>query len=197
MGTELRGKVAGIVGLGGIGKQVLKLISGFGMAPPIAFDPFLDEAKVKAAGATKVDLRTLVQASDFVIIACPLNDETRNLIGAGELEMMKTGAYLINTARGGIVNEADLLAALEKRRIAGAALDVFEQEPTDEKLPFSQLDNVILAPHSIAVTHELAEEVGRMGCRQILELAAGQKPAGLLNPEVWDRPGFRKKLGLG
>jgi phosphoglycerate dehydrogenase-like enzyme len=151
---------------------------------------------VAAAGARKVDLPTLLREADYVIIACPLNDQTRNIIAAAELETMKPGAYLINTARGGIVNEADLLAALEKKRIAGTALDVFEKEPTGADLPFSALDNVILAPHSIAVTHELAQEVGRMACRQILELASGQKPAGLLNPEVWDRPGFRKKMGL-
>ena len=196
MGTELRGKVAGIVGLGGIGKQVLRLLSGFGMARPVACDPYLDAAQVEAAGARKVTLPDLLRQADYVIVTCPLNDETRGMIGAAQLAAMKPSAYLINTARGGIVAELALAAALRERTIAGAALDVFEQEPTDGDLPFAQLENVILSPHSIAVTHELAQDVGRMACRQILNVAAGHKPDGLLNPEVWERPGFRKKLGL-
>jgi phosphoglycerate dehydrogenase-like enzyme len=194
MGTELRGKVAGIVGLGGIGKHTVRLLSSFGMRQPVAFDPLLDEAAVSSAGARKADLDTLVRESDYVIVACPLNEQTRNLIGAAQLARMKPSAYLINTARGGIVNESALLEALRSGRIAGAGLDVFEHEPTDDSLPFIGLDNVILAPHSIAVTHELARDVGRMACEQILALASGNKPPGLLNPQVWDRPGFQRKL---
>jgi D-3-phosphoglycerate dehydrogenase len=196
MGSELRGKVAGIVGLGGIGKQTLRLLSSFGMEPAVAFDPYLDAASMATVGAKKVDLPTLMRTADYVIVTCPLNEETRHLIGAAELAMMKPTAYLVNTARGGIVNEAALERALIDQTIAGAALDVFEREPTGADLPFSRLENVILAPHSIAVTRELVRDVGRMACRQILDVAAGQKPEGLLNWEVWERPGFRRKLGL-
>jgi len=195
-GTELREKVAGIVGLGGIGRRTLQLLSSFGMERPAAYDPYLGEAEMEAAGARKVELDTLVAEADFLIVTCPLTDETRGLIGARELARAKPSAFLINTARGGIVDEAALEAALKAGQIAGAALDVFEREPTDDSLPLAKLDNVVLSPHSIAWTEELFRDVGRMACGSILDLAEGRKPHGLLNPEVWDTPAFRRKLQL-
>ena len=138
-------------------------------------------------------LDELLAHSDFVSIHCPLTAATRNLIGARELGLMKRTAYLINTARGGIVDEAALESALRDGRIAGAALDCFAVEPLVAVPPFSDLDTVLLAPHSIAWTDELFRDIGRTVCRGVLELAQGRVPKGVVNPEVLTRPGFQAK----
>ncbi len=133
------------------------------------------------------------QQSDFVSIHCPLTDQTRGLIGARELALMKPEAYLLNAARGGIVDEDALYQALKERRIAGAAIDCFAQEPVTSPHRFGDLDNVLLAPHSIAWTNELFRDIGRAACQVMVDLAAGNKPRGVLNPEVLDRPAFQEK----
>lgn len=194
MGTELREKTLGIVGLGGIGQALAAMVGSFRMAEVIAFDPFVTEDTARQAGVSLVDLDTLLERSDFVSINCPLNEHTRNLIDARELALMKPTAYLVNTARGGIVNEAALVDALRGRGIAGAALDCHETEPFPAGHALSEMDNVILAPHAIAWTDELFRDLGRMCCRQALDVAAGCVPPGAVNTEVLDRPGFRAKL---
>jgi phosphoglycerate dehydrogenase-like enzyme len=172
----------------------VQLLSGFGMNPPIAFDPYLDAATVAKHGARKVELDELMTDADFVSIHCPLNDATRNLIGARELARMKPGAYLLNTARGGIVDEDALYAVLAEKRIAGAALDVFVGEPIVSPHRFGRLENVILAPHSIGWTHELFRDIGRTALGSVVELARGRRPSrGIVNPEVFARPGFQEK----
>src|SRR5205085_1842870 len=108
MGTELRDRTLGVIGFGGIGRALMKVLAGFGMKQPLVFDPFVTEAAVAQTGARSVSLDELLAQADFVSIHCPLNDQTRNLIGARELGLMKRNAYLINTARGGIVDEAAL-----------------------------------------------------------------------------------------
>ena len=194
MGCELRERTLGVVGFGGIGRTLVQLLAGFGMNPPIAFDPYLDAATVARHGATKVELDELMKHADFVSIHCPLNDATRNLIGARELALMKPNAYLLNTARGGIVDEDALYAALAEKRIAGAALDVFLGEPILQPHRFGQLENVILAPHSIGWTDELFRDIGRTALGSVVELARGRKPVrGIVNPEVFARPGFQAK----
>jgi phosphoglycerate dehydrogenase-like enzyme len=194
MGCELRDRTLGVVGFGGIGRTLVQLLSGFGMNPPIAFDPYLDAATVAKHGARKVELDELMTDADFVSIHCPLNDATRNLIGARELARMKPGAYLLNTARGGIVDEDALYAVLAEKRIAGAALDVFVGEPIVTPHRFGRLENVILAPHSIGWTHELFRDIGRTALGSVVELARGRRPSrGIVNPEVFARPGFQEK----
>lgn len=193
MGCELRGRTLGVVGFGGIGRAVVTLLAGFGMNPPLVFDPFASPAALAECGATSVSLDELLQKADFVSLHCPLNDQTRNLIETRELGMMKPDAYLINTARGGIVDENALYAALRSRRIAGAALDCFVGEPLTAPPPFAELDNVLLAPHSIAWTEELFRDIGRTACRGMLDLTEGRRPRGAVNPEVFERPGFREK----
>lgn len=193
LGTELRDRTLGIIGLGRIGRAVLELLRGFGMRPPLAFDPVADPALAAQVGARLVPLDELLARADFVSIHCPLNEQTRNLIGARELALMRPDAYLINTARGGIVDEDALYAALAERRIAGAALDCFVGEPVTWPHRFGALDNVLLAPHSIAHTRELFRDIGRMACRAMHDLAVGRRPAGVLNPEVFERPGFQAK----
>lgn len=193
MGCELRERVLGVIGLGGIGKALVKLLEGFGMAQPLAFDPFVAPDDVVHIGVRLVGLDELLATADFISIHCPLTDGTRNLIGARELGLMKPEAYLLNTARGGIVDEDALFAALRDRRIAGAAIDCFAEEPILSPHRFGELENVILAPHCIAWTDELFRDIGRTVCRGIVALTRQERPAGVVNPEVFDRPGFRQK----
>jgi phosphoglycerate dehydrogenase-like enzyme len=194
MGCELRERTLGVVGFGGIGRALVQLLAGFGMHTPLAFDPYLDDATVARDGARKVELDELLRRADFVSIHCPLSDATRDLIGSRELGLMKPTAYLLNTARGGIVDEAALFAALAEKRIAGAALDVFAGEPITQPHRFGQLENVILAPHCIGWTDELFRDIGRTALGSLLELAQGRRPArGIVNPEVLERPGFQAK----
>lgn len=197
MGGELRDRTLGIVGLGGIGGKLVALLRSFGMKPPLASDPFAAPARAAELGVTLVPLERLLRESDFVSIHCPLNDDTRNLIGRAELALMKPGAFLINTARGGIVDEEALVEALRARRIAGAAVDVFAVEPAGADHPLAKLDNVLLAPHAIGWTDELFRDIGRMACRSVLRVAHGEVPGGVVNREVLFRPGFQAKLARG
>jgi phosphoglycerate dehydrogenase-like enzyme len=193
MGSELRDSVLGVIGLGGIGRALVRLVEGFGMARVLAFDPYADPGQAAAIGVSLVPLDELLAASDFVSIHCPLTDTTRDLVGERELGLMKPTTFLINTARGGIVDEAALCAALKEGRIAGAAIDCFEHEPVTAPHPLAEFDNVLLAPHCIAWTDELFRDIGRAVSRGLLALWHGDRPAGLVNPEVLARPGFQAK----
>lgn len=193
MGCELRQRTLGVVGFGGIARALLSLLSSFGMQPPLAFDPYLDPAVGARHGVQMVSLDELLAKSDFVSIHCPLTDQTRNLIGARELALMRPGAYLINTARGGIVDEDALYAAVHERRIAGAAIDTFATEPVVTPHRLGELDNVLLAPHSIAWTDELFRDIGRAACRGMVDFSRGVQPPGIVNPQVLERPGFQQK----
>jgi phosphoglycerate dehydrogenase-like enzyme len=193
MGSELRGRTLGIIGFGGIGRAVVRVLSGFQMNPPLVFDPFAPADVVAAAGASSVSLDELLAQSDYVSLHCPLNESTRGLIGARELALMKPTAYLINTARGGMVDEDALYDALAKRQIAGAAIDCFATEPLKSAPKLAQLENVLLAPHCIAWTDELFRDIGRAAFQGMVELSHGQTPRGLVNPEVVKRPGFQRK----
>jgi phosphoglycerate dehydrogenase-like enzyme/2-keto-3-deoxy-L-rhamnonate aldolase RhmA len=193
MGTELRDRTLGVIGFGGIGRATVKLLAGFGMKPPLVYDPFLKPADAARFGVNLVPLDRLLFESDFVSIHCPLTAETADLIGARELAMMKPTAYLINTARGGIVDEVALDAALREGRLAGAAIDCFVGEPLAAPPPFADLDNVLLAPHAIAWTDELFRDIGRTVCRGMRDLADGRVPRGVVNPAVLDRPSFQAK----
>lgn len=183
----------GVIGLGGIARKTIELLRGFDMQPPLAFDPYCTPETAAAHGARLTSLEDLLRQADFVSIHCPLTEKTRGLLGARELALMKPGAYLLNTARGGIVDEDALYELLKARRIAGAALDCFAQEPVTTPHRFGELENVLLAPHSIAWTDELFRDVGRAACQVMVDLSLGVKPAGAVNPEVFDRPGFKAK----
>ncbi|MFV1967492.1 MAG: NAD(P)-dependent oxidoreductase [Pirellulaceae bacterium] len=193
MGCELRDRTLGVIGLGGIGRTLVSLLQGFGMRRPVVFDPFVPTEVVEEVGARPIGLEELLTTADFVSIHCPLNEETRGLIGTDELARMKHGAYLLNTARGGIVDEQALFDALKNRRIAGAAVDCFEDEPVTEPHRLGELDNVILAPHSIAWTAELFRDIGRTACQSMLDVSMGKRPTGVLNPELLERESFRTK----
>lgn len=193
MGCELRDRTLGVVGLGGIGRALVELVRGLGMKPPLAFDPYLPAGRAEALGVRLLSLDELLAGADFVSIHCPLSGATRGLIGRRELSLMKPTAYLLNTARGGIVDEEALYEALKGRRLAGAGLDCFEGEPLTGPHRFGELDNVLLAPHAIGWTQELFRDIGRAACRAMLELSLGRVPHGVLNPEVLDQSGFRAK----
>ncbi len=193
MGCELRERTLGVIGFGGIARKTIELLRGFGMQPPLAFDPFASAETAAQLGVRLVTLDELLRQADFVSIHCPLTDQTRGLIGARELALMKPDAYLLNTARGGIVDEDALFEVLKHGRIAGAALDCFAQEPVTSPHRFGALDNVLLAPHSIAWTGEMFRDMGRAACQVMVDLSLGQKPRGVLNPELFDRPSFQAK----
>jgi len=193
MGSELRDRTLGIIGFGGIGRAVQRMTEGFGMLPPLVFDPYVSAAAVTAAGARPATLDELLAQSDFVSLHCPLNEKTRNLLTARELGLMQPTAFLINTARGGIVNENDLYDALVENRIAGAAIDCFVQEPLVAPTPLTSLENVLLAPHSIAWTNELFRDIGRSACQGMIDLAQRRTPHGVVNPDVLKRRGFQEK----
>jgi phosphoglycerate dehydrogenase-like enzyme len=193
MGRELRDRTFGAIGFGGIGRAAVGLLGGFGMNTPLVFDPYLSEPSALESGVRLVGLDELLAQSDFVSIHCPLTKETRGLIGARELGIMKPDAYLINTARGGIVDEDALYQALAARRIAGAAIDCFAAEPVIQPHRLGELDNVLLAPHSIAWTDELFRDIGRSVCQGMVDLSLGKVPRGVVNPQVFDRPGLQEK----
>jgi len=186
MGTELRNRTLGIIGLGGIGGKLVQMLAPFGMKPPLAFDPYAAKETAEKIGVQLVDLDALLQQSDFISVNCPLTNETRNLIGARELSLINKHTYIINTARGGIINEKDLLKVLKEKSIAGYATDVFETEPATADNPLFELDNVILAPHSIAWTDELFSEIGRMACKQLVQIAEGKTPDHVVNTQILD-----------
>lgn len=193
MGRELRDRTLGVIGLGGIARKTIALLAGFGMKQPLAYDPYATNDTAAKVGARLVGLEELLRQADFVSIHCPLTEQTRGLIGARELAWMKPDSYLLNTARGGIVDEEALYQVLENRRIAGAALDCFAQEPVITPSRFAELDNVLLAPHSIAWTDELFRDIGRAACRVMVDLSLGRRPSGVLNPELFERPSFQSK----
>jgi phosphoglycerate dehydrogenase-like enzyme len=193
MGRELRDRTFGAIGFGGIGRATVGLLRGFGMKTPLVYDPLLDPKVAEAEGVQSVSLDELLTEADFVSIHCPLNDSTRNLIGRRELALMKSDAYLINTARGGIVDEDALYDVLSDGGLAGAALDCFADEPVLKPRRLSTLETVLLAPHSIAWTHELFRDIGRAVCQGMLDLSLGKVPKGVVNREVLDRPGFVSK----
>ena len=193
MGCELRDRTLGVIGLGGIGQRLVSLLRGFGMRQPIAFDPFVSAEVFAECGVRSVGLDELLATADFVSIHCPLNEKTRGLIGAAELQRMRRDAYLFNTARGGIVDEDALFDLLRSGRIAGAALDCFEGEPVTDPHRFGDLESVILAPHSIAWTGEMFRDIGRTACQSMLDLSAGRRPKSVLNPLLLERESFRVK----
>ena len=193
MGMGLVGRTLGLVGMGNIGKEVFKLAKPFGMHH-ITFDPYITPADAAELDVEQVDLETLMKTADFVCVCCPLTEETHRLINAKYIGLMKPTAYLINTARGPIVDQKALTTALQNRQIRGAGLDVFEQEPISNDDPLLRLDNVILTPHSICWTDECFEGNGKSACESIISVASGKMPSWIVNREVIDSPKLQQKL---
>jgi D-3-phosphoglycerate dehydrogenase len=175
IGTELAGKMIGIVGMGNIGARVAIRARAFEMNF-VVHDPYIPESHVTALGGTWVPLHELLPVSDFVTLHCPLTAETREMIGERELAMMRPSAYLINAARGGIVNEDALYHALERRQIAGAALDVVANEPPEKDHPLFRLDNVLWTPHLGAVTLEASKRGEWGAAEEVVRVLEGKRP---------------------
>lgn len=184
MGSELRGRTLGIIGIGGIGQKLVNMLKPFNMNRFMAFDPYADNSSALELGIELTDLDTLLQSSDYISINCPLTDQTRNLIGKHELTLVKKNAFIINTARGGIVDELALAELLHANAFAGYATDVFADEPPAPDNPLLKLKNVILAPHCIGWTDDLFQEIGRKVCQQVVQISRGEIPEGTLNPEI-------------
>ena len=186
MGTGLVGRTLGIVGGGGIGQELLRVSAPLGMRRIIA-DPHASAQAVAELGATLAPLEQLMRESDFVVIACLLNEETHHLIAAPQFALMKPGAYFINVARGPIVDEPALIEALRTGAIAGAGLDVFEQEPVDPANPLLAMDNVIVTPHALCWTDECFHAIASSGLQSVVDFSFGRRPAHVVNQEVWVR----------
>ncbi len=193
-GTEMAGKTLGIVGLGGSGRQLSKLVQPWKMRV-IGYDPFLSDEVFAQYGVEQVLLlEELFAVSDYISIHCPLNEKTHGIIKATLFNLMKPTAFFINASRGRVVNEADLIQALKQGKLAGAGLDVFEEEPPLPENPLLKMDKVIVTPHSICWTDECFQEMGKMAIQSIMSAIYGEKPRGVVNPEVLTHPGYLKKL---
>ncbi len=191
MGMGLIGRTLASVGVGNIGAEMFRVAAPLGMRF-IAHDPYADPVVAADLGVTLTDLETVFREGDFVTVNCPLSPATNHLVDAGRIALMKPTAYLINTARGPIVDQAALTQALVDRRIAGAGLDVQEQEPPDPADKLLRLDNVILAPHALCWTDQCFAGIGASAVRSVLDVAEGRVPGGLVNKAVLAAPHWRE-----
>ena len=184
LGTGLLGKTLGIVGLGRIGSMVARRSKGYNMR--VLYNKRTKDLQAESElGVEFAELDILLATSDVVTLHVPLTDETRHMINKEAFSKMKKGAYLINTARGSIVDEHDLVNALKEGRLAGAALDVFDNEPNiDPELV--GMENVILTPHIASATWEAREKMGQQAVSGMLDTLGGNKPQNLINEEVWE-----------
>jgi phosphoglycerate dehydrogenase-like enzyme len=193
MGYQFTGRTLGSIGLGNIARDMFGLATPWGVRK-IACDPYVTPEQAAASGVELVEMETLFRESDYLVVLCNLTDETRHLVNRDRLAVMKPTAFLISIARGPIVDEQALYEALKEKRIRGAALDVFEQEPPAPENPIFQLDNVIVAPHALAWTEEAAMGIGSSVIDAILDVRQGKVPEYVVNREVIDSPIFQEKL---
>ena len=184
MGLEIWQKTLGLIGLGAIGRCVALRAKGFEMKI-VAHDPYWPEAFAAEHDIERVEINELLKDSDVISIHAPLTPENKGMIDASALKNMKPSAILINAARGGIVNEADLYQGLKDKVIAGAGIDVFENEPPSDS-PLLELDNVVLTPHTAAFTFEGMNNMSVGVVEQLIEYQKGNKPAHIVNPDVFD-----------
>lgn len=184
MGHEIRGKTLGLVGIGHTGRRVAALAQAFGMEV-IATDPLLTPEEIARRAARSVSLPELLAQADIVSLHCPRDANTLKLMNAAAFARMKKGAIFISTARGGIHDESALIEALQAGHLAGAGLDVWDQEPPPLGHPLLAMDQVFATFHTAGVTHEARRNVAAIGAEQIALLLAGDRPPRLVNPEVW------------
>ena len=184
-GVEVAGRTLGIIGLGAIGGGLAEMGAALGMMV-VAYDPYV---KSGPPGVNLVDLDHLLSRSDFISIHVPLAAETEGLLDARRLSLIKPTAYLINTSNSSVVDQTALADALRQRRIAGAAIDVFETHPVSPKSPLLGLDNVVLTPHLGGATEETVERHSQMMTDDILRFLEGTRPKHLVNPEAWQHRG--------
>lgn len=193
MGVGLVGRTFGSLGIGNIGAEVFRLLKPFDMKY-IAHDPFADKAVAAELGIELVGLDDVFRRADIVSVSCPLTPQTHHLVNAERLALMKPTAYLINTARGPIVDQKALTQALQAGAIAGAGLDVLEQEPPDPDDPILKLDNIILAPHALCWTDQCFAGNGAADVAAVLEVQHGRTPRGIVNRAVLEDPRWEQRL---
>ncbi|MBS3651478.1 dehydrogenase [Pseudaminobacter sp. 19-2017] len=193
MGVGLVGRTLGSLGIGNIGAEVFRMAKPFDVKF-IAHDPFADRKVAAELGIELVSIEELFSRADVLSVSCPLNEETRHIVNAERIALMKPTAYLINTARGPIVDQKALTKALQERRIAGAGLDVLEQEPPDPGDPILRLDNVILAPHALCWTDQCFAGNGAADVKAVLDVQHGREPRGVVNREVLATDTWKRRL---
>lgn len=198
IGRELLNRTIGVIGIGNVGGRVAQLCGGLFNMRVLAYDPYLTAEQIKARGAEKVELDELLRTADFVSVHCPLTRESRGMMGAAQFALMRPDAWFITTARGFIHDERALAEALETKKISGAGLDVWEDEPPPHDHPLLKFDNVLVSPHTAGITRQSRHNIAKIAAEQMLDILDGKKPPRLLNPEVWpayqDR--FQRILGF-
>ena len=197
-GWNAHGRTVGIVGLGNVGRRVAR-ICGLGLQMRVlAYDPYLSAEEIQARGATKVDLPRLLAQSRFVTLHCPYNDETHHMLGAAQLAALPRGAFVITTARGGIVDEQALAQALQSGHIAGAGVDVWMDEPPPLTHPLLALDHVIATYHTAGITEDSRTNMAVWNAQQVIGILNGERPPRLINPQAWERyvPRFERVFGF-
>jgi phosphoglycerate dehydrogenase-like enzyme len=193
MGFGLVGRTLGSLGIGNIGAEMFRMAKPFDMVF-IAHDPYASPEIARGLGVELVELDEVFRRSDVLAINCPLTDHTRHLVNAARLALMKPTAFLINTARGPIVDQMALTAVLQDERIAGAGLDVFEVEPPLADDPLLRLDNVILTPHALCWTDQMFAGNGAADVRAVLDIQHGRVPRGVVNRDVLESELFKRRL---
>jgi len=181
----LNGRTLGIVGMGRVGMRVAELAAAFGMRR-LGYDPALPPEEIRQRGAEPVDLSALLRAADIVTLHAPLTPETRHLINRDTLSLMKPGAILVNTSRGGVIDDAALAEALRSGRLAGAGIDVTEPEPPSPDHPLLPLEQVLITPHIAAHTEDSMRRMAVAAAEQVLMALEGKRPTMAINPEIWD-----------
>lgn len=192
LGRELNGRTLGVIGIGNVGSRLTAICRAAFNMRVLAYDPLLSVEQITARGAEKVELDALLDQADYVSVHCPLTRQNRNMLGAAQFARMKPEAYFVSTARGFIHDEDALATALANRQIAGAGLDVWEDEPPPHDHPLMAFDNVLVSPHIAGSTIEARENMGRIAAEQALDILDGKKPPRLVNPEVW--PAYRERF---
>lgn len=183
-GVELAGRNLGIIGLGRIGSRVAQLAHAFGMKV-ISYSPYTSSIKDEAIRVQLVDLDALLRQADFISIHAHVTDETWRMLGERELNLMKSSAYLINISRAAVIDQAALIKALQEKRIAGAALDVFWFEPMPANHPLLTLENVTITPHLAGATEDVKERHSQMIVNDVFNWLDGRRPNHIANPEIW------------
>lgn len=194
MGTGLTGKVVGFVGWGSIGGEITRLLAPFGLTQ-IAYDPYGDERGAAELGVQLTSLQDVLSRSDFLMVVAALTQETEGILGADEIGAMKASAFLVNVSRGPLVDHHAVATALSAGRLAGAALDVFRNEPLDPADPILTAPRTVLTPHAAGWTDELAWNTGRSAIASVLAVADGRVPPFVVNPGALAHPKLRGLRG--
>lgn len=192
VGRELLNRTVGIIGIGNVGGRLAELCRGLFQMRVLAYDPYLTAEQIKAKGAEKVEFDDLLRQADFVSVNCPLTKDSRYMLDARAFGLMKPETYFITTARGFIHDENALAEALAAKKIAGAGLDVWEEEPPPHDHKLMAFDNVLISPHTAGATVESRENMARIAAEQVLDILDGKKPPRLINPDAW--PAYRERF---